>query len=125
MLIVLALSGMLLFIITKLHKGDVEDQQDMSAWRSLHGDVFRAPPHVPLLAVLLGTGAQILCTACVTLFLGLTGSLSFSKKYGFFCQFFCSIVEHPRNRWFTKVFVKIMYSKVCDSRLLLTLLKVT
>mmetsp|Transcript_107 Transcript_107/g.185 ORF Transcript_107/g.185 Transcript_107/m.185 type:complete len:652 (-) Transcript_107:113-2068(-) len=29
-----------------------------SGWKQVHGDVFRAPPHLPLLAALLGTGSQ-------------------------------------------------------------------
>ncbi len=39
-----------------------------SGWKLVHGDVFRPPPHLALLAALLGTGAQLaLLTLCVTL----------------------------------------------------------
>jgi transmembrane 9 superfamily protein 3 len=31
-----------------------------SGWKQVHGDVFRAPAHLPLLAALLGTGCQLL-----------------------------------------------------------------
>ena len=39
-----------------------------SGWKLVHGDVFRAPPHLSLMAALVGTGAQLtLLVFCVVI----------------------------------------------------------
>ena len=42
------------------------DVSEESGWKLVHGDVFRAPPHLSLMAALVGTGAQLaLLVFCV------------------------------------------------------------
>jgi len=41
---------------------DMEDERDVgdeSGWKQIHGDVFRAPPHLLILSSLVGTGHQL------------------------------------------------------------------
>lgn len=35
------------------------DVGDESGWKQIHGDVFRAPPHLLLFSALVGTGHQL------------------------------------------------------------------
>ena len=53
-----------------------EDAQEEFGWKLVHGDVFRPPRKGMLLAVLLGSGTQILCMAAITLV---------SVLYKYFC----------------------------------------
>lgn len=54
----------------------LESQVEETGWKLLHGDVFRAPPRPQLLAVLVGTGAQVFGMAVVTIFGAALGFLS-------------------------------------------------
>ena len=44
-----------------------EDAQEEFGWKLVHGDVFRPPRKGMILAVLLGSGTQILCMTAITL----------------------------------------------------------
>ena len=44
-----------------------EDAQEEFGWKLVHGDVFRPPRRGMMLAVLLGSGTQILCMTGITL----------------------------------------------------------
>ena len=53
-----------------------EDAQEEFGWKLVHGDVFRPPRKGMLLAVFLGSGAQILAMAGITLVFACLGFLS-------------------------------------------------
>jgi len=85
LVIVLFLSGMVAMILLRtLHKDIArynqidsgEDAQEEFGWKLVHGDVFRPPRKGMLLAVLLGSGTQILCMAGITLVFACLGFLS-------------------------------------------------
>lgn len=61
---------------------DDEEIQEESGWKLIHGDVFRPPALSGLLAVLVGSGAQILMMSGVTLVFALLGFLSPSFRGG-------------------------------------------
>lgn len=61
---------------------DEEEIQEESGWKLIHGDVFRPPAVSGLLSVLVGSGAQILVMAAVTLLFALLGFLSPSFRGG-------------------------------------------
>lgn len=44
-----------------------DDAQEEFGWKLVHGDVFRPPRKRMLLAVLLGSGVQVLFMALITL----------------------------------------------------------
>lgn len=46
-----------------------------SGWKLVHGDVFRPPPHAPLLAALLGAGAQLAAVTVATAGATIAGAL--------------------------------------------------
>jgi transmembrane 9 superfamily protein 2/4 len=82
--IVLFLSGMVAMItIRSLHKDIARYNQETAdeaaeefGWKLVHGDVFRPPKFGMLLAVLCGTGAQIMCMTFITLLFACFGFLS-------------------------------------------------
>eukprot|EP01064_Diplonema_japonicum_P012041 TRINITY_DN1951_c0_g1_i1.p1 TRINITY_DN1951_c0_g1~~TRINITY_DN1951_c0_g1_i1.p1 ORF type:complete len:664 (+),score=148.89 TRINITY_DN1951_c0_g1_i1:74-1993(+) len=91
LLIVLFLSGMVAIILLRsLHKdfnryNDPENEdaaQEETGWKLCHGDVFRAPSYTPLLAILVGTGCQILGMGFVTLLFAVLGFLSPANRGG-------------------------------------------
>ena len=47
--------------------GDVEDMQEDSGWKLIHGDIFRPPRQPLLLSVLLGNGTQLFMMAGFTI----------------------------------------------------------
>lgn len=60
-----------------------EDEADeATGWKLIHGDVFRAPERLPLLAVCIGSGAQTLCMTTITLAFALLGFLSPANRGG-------------------------------------------
>lgn len=61
---------------------DEEEIQEESGWKLIHGDVFRPPVASGLLAVFVGSGAQILAQTGVTLIFALLGFLSPSFRGG-------------------------------------------
>jgi transmembrane 9 superfamily member 2/4 len=61
---------------------DDEEIQEESGWKLIHGDVFRPPNFSGLLSVCVGSGAQLLCMAGVTLVFALLGFLSPANRGG-------------------------------------------
>eukprot|EP00038_Savillea_parva_P007385 m.169803 g.169803 ORF g.169803 m.169803 type:complete len:664 (-) comp13147_c0_seq1:107-2098(-) len=91
LIIVVFLSGMICIILIRtLHKDisrynnadESEDAQEEFGWKLVHGDVFRPPGSPMILAVLLGTGSQIMGVVCVTLFFACLGFLSPATRGG-------------------------------------------
>eukprot|EP00921_Rhytidocystis_pertsovi_P006458 GHVQ01011019.1.p1 GENE.GHVQ01011019.1~~GHVQ01011019.1.p1 ORF type:complete len:429 (-),score=35.83 GHVQ01011019.1:73-1359(-) len=85
LMIVLFLSGMMALILLRTLLRDIaryndmdniEEAQEESGWKLVHGDVFRKPSYSKLLAVTSGTGVQILGMAIVTLVFAALGILS-------------------------------------------------
>jgi len=81
LILVVVLTSFLAFIITRILKRDYqayaeddEDEKEESGWKLLHANVFRFPPHVNLLASILGNGAQLLSLIFCILFLTLIGA---------------------------------------------------
>jgi len=46
-----------------------------SGWKQVHGDVFRAPPNLPLLAALIGTGTQLIVLCLSVILFAVAGPL--------------------------------------------------
>merc|ERR550539_1152461 len=44
---------------------NLEGVVDETGWKQVHGDVFRAPPQLPLFAAVVGTGYQILASCLI------------------------------------------------------------
>jgi len=44
-----------------------EDQEEVTGWKLVHGDVFRSPKRGWLLAVMVGTGVQFLGAVLTTI----------------------------------------------------------
>ena len=57
--------------------------EDVTGWKLLHADVFRAPTHAGLLAPLIGSGSQLLFMALGLLVLSCLGVLNPSFRGGF------------------------------------------
>jgi transmembrane 9 superfamily protein 2/4 len=62
---------------------DDEPLEDVTGWKLLHGDVFRAPAYGYLLAPLVGSGMQLVFMAVGLLFLSSLGILNPSWRGGF------------------------------------------
>lgn len=83
--IVLFLTGVVAMIMLRALRKDIasynemqtlEEAQEESGWKLVHGDVFRAPPNPMLLSVLGGTGIQLLAMAFITLGCAIFGLMS-------------------------------------------------
>ena len=62
---------------TAVQMQTVEDAQEESGWKLVHGDVFRPPSLSPmLLAVMCGTGMQVLAMTLSTITFAFLGFLS-------------------------------------------------
>lgn len=57
--------------------------EDVTGWKLLHGDVFRAPPYATLLAPIIGSGVQLIFMATGLLILSTLGVLNPSFRGGF------------------------------------------
>jgi transmembrane 9 superfamily member 2/4 len=62
---------------------DEESVEEITGWKLLHGDVFRAPPYSGLLAPLVGSGMQLLFMTVGLLALSCMGILNPSFRGGF------------------------------------------
>ncbi|KAI5059937.1 hypothetical protein GOP47_0025032 [Adiantum capillus-veneris] len=66
--------------LTKYEELDKEAQaqmtEELSGWKLVVGDVFRAPPHAELLSVIVGDGVQITGMAVVTILFAALGFMS-------------------------------------------------
>lgn len=86
LMIVLFLTGVVAMIMMRTVHKDIasynemqtlEEAQEESGWKLVHGDVFRPPTFSPmLLSVLVGTGIQLLAMTCITMFCALGGLMS-------------------------------------------------
>lgn len=59
-----------------------EDEEDVTGWKLVHGDVFRTPQNPVLLAIFCGSGAQALWMTTILLFFALLGFLSPAYRGG-------------------------------------------
>eukprot|EP00746_Dinoflagellata_sp_MGD_P031520 gnl/MRDRNA2_/MRDRNA2_174925_c0_seq1.p1 gnl/MRDRNA2_/MRDRNA2_174925_c0~~gnl/MRDRNA2_/MRDRNA2_174925_c0_seq1.p1 ORF type:complete len:596 (-),score=77.72 gnl/MRDRNA2_/MRDRNA2_174925_c0_seq1:116-1651(-) len=91
LMIVLFLSAMVAMILLRtLHRdiaqyneiATVEEAQEETGWKLVHGDVFREPPFSKVLVAFVGSGTQLLCMACVTLGFAVLGFLSPAHRGG-------------------------------------------
>lgn len=62
---------------------DEESIEEVTGWKLLHGDVFRAPAYPGLLAPLIGSGMQLIFTTAGLLLLSCFGLLNPSFRGGF------------------------------------------
>lgn len=62
---------------------DEESLEDVTGWKLLHGDVFRAPAHSTLLAPMVGSGMQLVFMTFGLLLLSSLGILNPSFRGGF------------------------------------------
>ncbi|RKP25537.1 hypothetical protein SYNPS1DRAFT_22517 [Syncephalis pseudoplumigaleata] len=61
---------------------DNSEQDELHGWKQLHGDVFRPPEQADLLAVLVGSGLQLLASVLGVLVLGVLGIVNPSYPGG-------------------------------------------
>lgn len=59
-----------------------DESEEATGWKLVHGDVFRSPSYAPLLAICVGSGAQVLVMAFCTQILALLGFLSPANRGG-------------------------------------------
>jgi len=59
-----------------------EEQQEEMGWKMVHGDVFRAPAHAPLLGAIVATGSQLIGMLVVVLVFAMLGYLSPANRGG-------------------------------------------
>jgi transmembrane 9 superfamily protein 2/4 len=62
---------------------DEESLEEITGWKLIHGDVFRAPAYGPILAPLVGSGMQLLFMASGLVLLSCIGVLNPSFRGGF------------------------------------------
>lgn len=86
-MMVVFLCGLVFLIVLRTLKTDIsysrldEDELELdrivdeSGWRQVHGDVFRRPAHLEVLAALVGIGAQLTVLSFVVICLAVIGSL--------------------------------------------------
>jgi transmembrane 9 superfamily protein 2/4 len=84
-LVVLLLSAIVAIIFIRALRKDmaryndpenIEEAREETGWKLVHADVMRTPPRAGLLAVYVGTGAQLLGMSVTTLLFALFGFLS-------------------------------------------------
>ncbi|ETO07012.1 hypothetical protein RFI_30382 [Reticulomyxa filosa] len=84
-MLVIFLVGMVSLLLLRALKKDYEkialqDEEyekvvEETGWKKLHGDVFRAPDHLPLFSALIGTGYQLYTSCLLVILLAITGRL--------------------------------------------------
>lgn len=92
-IIVFFLSSMIAMIMIRILRKDLyqynelqqseeaqEEAREETGWKLVHADVFRTPANATLLAVLAGSGLQILLMLLITLFFSVLGLLSPSNR---------------------------------------------
>jgi len=88
LMLVLVLFGIVAVILARALRRDilyynelsVEDAAEETGWKLVHADVFRRPPHARVLTVFVGTGAQLLGMAVVTILFAALGLLSPARR---------------------------------------------
>jgi transmembrane 9 superfamily protein 2/4 len=93
LMIVLFLTGVVAMIMLRTLRRDIttynemqtlEEAQEESGWKLVHGDVFRPPAFSPmLLSVLAGSGVQVLAMTVCTMICALFGLLSPTNRGSF------------------------------------------
>jgi len=91
--ILLFLSGMVALIMLRILRKDLyrynqleqseearEEAREETGWKLVSGDVFRPPKYASVLAVLIGTGVQVLAMLCSTIVFATLGFLSPSNR---------------------------------------------
>lgn len=84
LIIVMFLAGAVAAILIRTLRHDIamynnEDEEDIeerSGWKLIHGDVLRPPQHASLLAILCGSGIQLLLMTSWTIAFAMLGMLS-------------------------------------------------
>ena len=71
---------------------------DDYGWKQVHGDVFRQPTHISVLAALVGTGWQLTLLAIIVLLFTIISDLY--TEYGMARIMFCSFPGHRRLKPF-------------------------
>ena len=69
-----------------------ELRKDESGWKMVAGDVFRAPKHADILAILAAAGAQVMLMVFTTLACGVSGFLSPARRGAFMTTALMSFV---------------------------------
>jgi len=92
LMIVFFLSGVVAMIMLRTLRRDIanyndkalssEEVQEETGWKIVHGDVFRPPSHPTALAVVIGSGVQILGMAFATMIFALLGFISPANRGG-------------------------------------------
>eukprot|EP01100_Stratorugosa_tubuloviscum_P000651 TRINITY_DN1143_c0_g2_i1.p1 TRINITY_DN1143_c0_g2~~TRINITY_DN1143_c0_g2_i1.p1 ORF type:complete len:630 (-),score=245.86 TRINITY_DN1143_c0_g2_i1:107-1996(-) len=91
LMIVLFLTGMVAMIMMRTLHADLkrykemetlEEAQEETGWKLVHGDVFRPPANSMLLSVLIGTGVQVLVMTLITMIFAVLGFLSPANRGG-------------------------------------------
>jgi transmembrane 9 superfamily protein 2/4 len=90
LMIVLFLTGAIATIMIRTLRKDIagynemqtlEEAQEETGWKLVHGDVFRPPTNSPMLfCVLVGTGAQIGCSFFLAMICAMVGVINPMKK---------------------------------------------
>ena len=132
-IIVFFLSSMIAMIMIRILRKDLyqynelsqgedaeEEQREETGWKLVHADVFRTPANATLLAVLTGSGLQVLLMLLVTLFFSVLGLLSPSNRgslmtcvvvawiimgfpAGYVASLFCKLFK-ASDRWRTTIY---------------------
>lgn len=78
-------SGLLGSIDDLEAEGDISDDEDqeLTGWKLVHGDVFRPPRHASILSALVGSGIQLLFATIGILILSAVGILNPSFRGGY------------------------------------------
>jgi len=90
LMIVLFLTGAIATIMIRTLRKDItgynemhtlEEAQEETGWKLVHGDVFRSPSSHPMIfSILVGTGAQIGCAFFLTMMCSMLGFINPMKK---------------------------------------------
>jgi transmembrane 9 superfamily protein 2/4 len=87
LLITASLAGVVAVIFARSIRSDFDEkdieEDDVSGWKLLHGDVFRPPPYGGLLAPLVGSGMQLLVMFVGTVSLSALGVINPSWRGGY------------------------------------------
>eukprot|EP00922_Rhytidocystis_sp_ex-Travisia-forbesii_P046301 GHVS01069026.1.p1 GENE.GHVS01069026.1~~GHVS01069026.1.p1 ORF type:complete len:661 (+),score=74.55 GHVS01069026.1:409-2391(+) len=132
LMIVLFLSGMMALILLRTLLRDIaryndmdniEEAQEESGWKLVHGDVFRRPSYHKLLAVSAGSGVQILGMAFVTLFFATLGLLSPTRRGALLqCMLFLFAVMGLPAGYVSSKFNKLFQGEDCNRSFHVTML---
>jgi transmembrane 9 superfamily member 2/4 len=101
-------------------KGD-DVSGEVTGWKMVRGDVFRAPDYLPMFAICVGSGAQTLCMTAITLGFALLGFLSPANRGGFINAMLTLWVLASSVNGYTSARLYGAYDGVSSQRKLVTL----